>query len=173
MEQGYFQIFTGDGKGKTTAALGLAMRASGAGLKVYIGQFIKSMEYHEVAVIRKRFPEIKLQLYGIEGCIIDRDPDQCDIKAARDGYSKAMAAVKSGSYDLVILDEITIAIYFKLISAEEALTLAAQRSPGTELVFTGRYAPKELIDAADLVTEMKEIKHYYSKGIEARDGIER
>lgn len=173
MEKGYFQIYTGNGKGKTTAALGLAMRAAGAGLKVYIGQFIKSMEYAEIGVLRDRFPEVTVELYGIEGCIVGRDPDPSDIAAAADGFARASEVLASGLYDVVILDEIGIAFYFGLLSRDQGLALAKSKAPGTELIMTGRYIPDYLIDCADLVTEMKEIRHYYEKGVLARDGIER
>lgn len=173
MDKGYFQIYTGNGKGKTTASLGLTMRAAGAGLSVYIGQFIKSMEYHEIGILRDRFPEVTVELYGIEGCIVNREPDANDIKAAREGFVRAKTALTSGKYDLVIFDEITIAMHFGILSEAQALELVASRPQGTELIFTGRYAPQSLIDAADLVTDMKEVKHYYAAGIEARDGIER
>ena len=173
MERGYFQIYTGNGKGKTTAALGLTMRAAGAGLSVYIGQFIKSMEYHEIGILRDRFPEVTVELYGIEGCIVNREPDENDIKAAREGFERAKAVLTSGKYDVVIFDEITIAMHFGILSEAQALELVAAKPAGTELIFTGRYAPQKLIDAADLVTGMIEVKHYYSTGVEARDGIER
>jgi cob(I)alamin adenosyltransferase len=180
MEQGYFQIYTGNGKGKTTAALGLLIRAVGAGKRVYLGQFIKSMEYHEIPVLRERFPEVTVELYGDEGCIVDRHADLRDIHAARDGLKKAGEALLSGKYDLVILDEIFIALYFNLFLQEDLLDLLDQwknmnggdgRRP--ELVMTGRYAPQAVLDRADLITSMEEIRHYYEKDVEARDGIER
>jgi cob(I)alamin adenosyltransferase len=173
MKKGYFQIYTGNGKGKTTAALGLAMRAAGAGLSVYIGQFVKSMEYHEIGILRDRFPEVTVELYGIEGCIIDRQPDELDRKSVEDGFVSAMSALTSKKYDLVIFDEITIPMYFGLLSEAKALSLVSAKPASTELVMTGRYAPLSLIEAADLVTDMTEVKHYYSKGVLARDGIER
>ncbi len=174
MENGYFQIYTGNGKGKTTAALGLAMRAAGAGLKVYIGQFIKSMEYHEIGILRERFPEVTVDLFGIKGCIAGRDPDLTDIQAAWEGYEKSKAALMSRKYDVVILDEFFIATHFGLITREQAVNLADCRTPGTELIMTGRFAPDYLLDKADLITEMKEVRHYYAtQGVEARDGIER
>jgi cob(I)alamin adenosyltransferase len=172
MEKGYFQIYTGDGKGKTTAALGLAVRAAGAGLKVYIGQFIKSMEYHEVSVLRS-IPGITVELYGLDGCIVTSEPSDRDRLAARRGYERAAKVLRSGEYALVILDEFTIATYFKLITEEEALSLVESRAPGTELVITGRYAPDSLLARADLVTDMRCLRHYYEVGVEARDGIER
>ena len=174
MEKGYFQIYTGNGKGKTTAALGLTVRAVGAGLKVYIGQFIKNMECSEITSLHMRFPEVTVEQYGTKsGCFINRQPSKEDIEAAQQGYKKADAALHSGKYDIVILDEINIALFFKTISLEQALKLANTRPEKVELIFTGRYAPKELIEKADLVTEMKEVKHYFEAGVTARDGIEK
>ena len=173
MEKGYFQIYTGTGKGKTTAALGLAMRAAGAGFRIYIGQFIKSLRYHEIGVLCDRFLEVTVELYGDEGCIAGREPDERDIKAARCGLETARKAVTGGEYDLVILDEIFIALYFGIIAEEEILALAKDKAPGTELVMTGRYATPGIIEAADLVTDMNDVRHYYSQGVLARDGIER
>lgn len=180
MKTSCLQIYTGNGKGKTTAALGLILRAAGSGLRVYLGQFIKSMEYHEIGILRSRFPEVTVELYGDEGCIVDRDPDPRDIRAAMDGLSRARAALGSGLYDLVVLDEIFIPMYFKILSEDDVLSMLREwrekeKAGGfhTELVLTGRYAPESILAQADLITEMKEVRHYYEKGIEARDGIER
>ncbi|MGN8763598.1 cob(I)yrinic acid a,c-diamide adenosyltransferase [Hornefia butyriciproducens] len=172
MNKGYFQIYTGNGKGKTTAALGLALRAAGAGLQVYLGQFMKSMEYHEIGILKERVPEIQVELFGM-GCIVDRDAGIPDIRAARTGVKRALEVLRSGSYDLVILDEIFIALYFNLITREDLENLLEAKPSGTELVMTGRYAPEWLLEKADLVTEMREVRHYYEAGVEARDGIER
>lgn len=174
MEKGYFQIYTGTGKGKTTAALGLAVRAAGAGFKIFVGQFIKSMEYHEVAIFRDRFPEVDWEIFGDEGCIINRECNARDRAAVRKGYDRAMEVLQSGDYDLVILDEIFIASHFNLLTEEDLAALAQERAPGTELVMTGRFAPASLVEEADLVTDMREVKHYYTdQGVLARDGIER
>ena len=173
MTRGYIQIYTGDGKGKTTAALGLAMRAVGAGLKVYIGQFVKEMEYSEIGVIREQLPKITVELFGNEaGCIIDREPSEEDIRSAQEGLARAKAVLTGGEFDLVILDELTIPISFGLITTEAVLDLVKDKPENVELVITGRNAPQELIEAADLVTEMKEIKHYYQEGVLSRRGIE-
>lgn len=173
MEKGYFQIYTGNGNGKTTAALGLALRGVGAGLRIYIGQFVKSMEYHEISILKNRFPEITIELYGIDGCIAGRDANKRDVRSAVSGMKRAKEILNSREYDIVILDEITICTYFNLLTKEEILSIVDSKPENTELVMTGRYAPKYLIDRADLVSEMKEIKHYYSLGVPARDGIER
>ena len=172
MEKGYFQIYTGNGKGKTTAALGLAFRTAGAGLCVYIGQFIKSMEYSEVSVLRS-IPGITVELYGLDGCITTLEPSERDRMAARHGYERAAEVLRSGDYDVVILDEFTIATYFNMITEQEALCLVKERAPGTELIITGRYAPDYLLARADLATDMTCLRHYYEAGVEARDGIER
>lgn len=173
MTRGYTQVYTGGGKGKTTAALGLAMRAVGAGLRVYIGEFIKEMEYGEIGVIRERFPEITAELFGNEGgCIIGRPPSDEDVRSARRGLSRAKAVLSSGEYDLVILDELTIPISMGLLPLDEVLELVRGKPEGVELVITGRDAPQALIEQADLVSEMKEIKHYYRQGVLSRRGIE-
>ena len=174
MNKGQIHIYTGDGKGKTTAAIGLAIRAAGAGKKVYIGQFIKDMEYHEIAVLRS-VKNITVELYGSgDGCFIDRNPAQKDIDAANKAVDKATAAAGNGEYDVVILDEINIANTLNLVSVQQMLDIMGSKADKTELVFTGRNCPQEVMDRADLITEMKEIRHYYAtKGLLARDGIER
>lgn len=171
MSKGYIQIYTGDGKGKTTAAFGLAVRARYAGKRVYIGQLMKSMKYNEVN-IEKDVSNITIEQLGT-GCIFNRNPNEEDINSAREGLMKCSKILKEGNFDLVILDEIMIAIYLKLISTKEVIKALDSRAEHVEVVLTGRYAPKELIEKADLVTEMKQIKHYYEKGVEAREGIER
>jgi cob(I)alamin adenosyltransferase len=172
MNKGYVHLYTGNGKGKTTAAFGLALRASMAGLKVYIGQFVKDMKYNETKV-EKFIPDIKIEQLG-RGCFVFEKPTQEDLDAAKAALEKCRDIMASGDYDLVILDEITIALYFKLISVGDVVHAIKNRHPGVEIVLTGRYAPEELIEMADLVTEMKEVKHYYaSEGILSRDGIDK
>lgn len=168
--QGYVHIYTGNGKGKTTAAFGLALRAICSGKKVFIGQFVKGMKYSEVA-IEEHFKNIKIVQFG-EKCFIKDAPTQKDIKLAQEGINKVKDIIKNNEYDVIILDELTIALYFKLIDIECILELIKNKPESLELIITGRYAPQELIDAADLVTEMKEIKHYYNKGVLARKGID-
>ncbi len=171
--KGYFHIYTGGGKGKTTAALGLAMRAAGAGLRTYIGEFIKYEEYSEIGVIRGRFPEIKVELFGNEGlCINGRDLNELDRKTAREGLRKSMAAMKSGLYDLVILDEICTAVRTGAVAEEEAMSFVREKPEGVDLVFTGRDATPAMISCADLVTDMREVKHYYRDGVASRKGID-
>lgn len=172
MKKGYVQVYTGDGKGKTTAALGLALRAAGAGLRTYIGQFVKGMHYSELESLKRFSDLITIRQYGRD-CFIYKDPEEEDIRVAREGLSQAREAINSGNYDLVILDEVTIALYYNLFPVEELLKVIHGRPEGVELVITGRKADPRLIEIADLVTEMKEIKHYYEKGVQARDGIEK
>lgn len=172
-EKGQIHVYTGDGKGKTTAALGLAVRAAGADKKVYIGQFIKDMEYHEVKVLRS--VGVTVELYGSgDGCFINRAPQQNDVQAAEAAVQRAKQAAACGEYDVVILDEINIAHTLKLITTQQMLDIMDSKADRTELVFTGRYCPQQVLDKADLVTEMKEVRHYYNtKGLLSRDGIER
>jgi cob(I)alamin adenosyltransferase len=169
--KGYIHLYTGDGKGKTTAALGLAMRACGAGKKVFIGQFVKGKHYSEITTIQNHLPCIELKQYGLD-CFIVNDPEQKDSDAARQGLDEVKAILLSCEYDLVILDELNIALHYNLFPLEEVLEMLRNKAPQIEIVITGRYAPKEIYDVADLITEMKEIKHYYTEGIEARIGIE-
>ena len=174
LEKGYAQVYTGNCKGKTTAALGLAFRAMGRGLKTYIGQFMKGQEYGELNSARMVKPYITIEQYGRAGFVhVQNPPEQVDIDLAAEGLTRARRAMLSGEYDIVVFDEILTAHAFHLISVEEMLDLLRNRPENVEVVFTGRHAPQEVIDAVDLVTEMVEIKHYYRKGVMARDGIER
>ena len=169
--KGYVQVYTGNGKGKTTAALGLAVRAVGAGMKVFIGQFVKGMHYSELDVINSDLENITVRQYGRD-CFIINEPTPEDKEAAQDGFERIRQIVGAGKHELVILDELNIAIYYGLISIDEVLRLIKDKPSHVELVITGRYAPDELLKAADLVTEMKEVRHYYQKGVQARKGIE-
>ncbi len=169
--KGMVEVYTGDGKGKTTAAIGLAIRAAGAGLRIFIGQFVKSMKYSEINILEK-IDNIEIKQYGLN-CFIEKEPEKEDVEAAKEGLNEISDILKSGEYDLVILDEANIAVYFDLISVEELIEVIKKRNEEVEVVVTGRKAKEELIEIADLVTDMKEIKHYYQKGITARDGIER
>jgi len=170
MDKGYIHIYTGNGKGKTTAAFGLAVRALLSGKKVFVGQFVKDMKYNETKLV-EHFDNIKINQLGI-GCFIDRKPSGEDTKAALQGLKECGEILSNGEYDVVILDEITIALYFKLFNVEDVINILKNKSYKTEVVLTGRYAPKELINIADLVTEMVEVKHYYSQGVLSRDGID-
>ncbi len=170
--KGYVQVYTGDGKGKTTAALGLALRAAGAGLRTYIGQFVKGMKYSELESLKRFADLITIRQYGRD-CFIYKDPDEEDIRAAREGLEEVRKVMASGEYDVIILDEATIATYYDLFSVDDLLDVIKKRPEGVELVITGRKADPRIMEAADLVTEMKEIKHYYQAGVQARDGIEK
>lgn len=172
--RGYVQVYTGNCKGKTTAALGLAFRAMGRGLKTYIGQFMKGQPYGELDAAKSAKPYITIEQYGKKGFMhVKNPPEADDVRMAQLGLNKARSAMMSGGYDIVVFDEIITAHYFHLVSLEDMLEIIRSKPANVEIVLTGRYAPKELIDAADLVTEMTEIKHYYQKGVAARDGIER
>lgn len=171
MEQGRIHLYTGDGKGKTTAAFGLAVRALCAGKSVYIGQFVKSMKYNETKIGRL-FERVCIEQSG-RGCFIGTAPEPADIEAAEKGLTRCAERLSSGRWDVVILDELTIALHFGLLHIEAVLGALQRRHPAVETVITGRYAPQRLVEAADLVTEMREVKHYYTQGILARDGIDR
>jgi cob(I)alamin adenosyltransferase len=172
LKKGYVQLYYGDGKGKTTAAIGLAIRAAGCGLKVFIAQFIKGLDYSEIKCLKKLSENITIRQYG-RGCFIRKEPAGEDIEAAKKGLVELKDIIVSGSYDVIILDEIAVAQYFNLISLDDVLDLIKMKPEKVELVLTGRKAAKEIIDMADLVTEMKEIKHYYTKNVQARKGIEK
>jgi len=164
------QVYTGNGKGKTTASLGLALRAAGAGLKVYIGQFIKGKNYSELKALQK-IKNIKVEQFG-RGCFIKKTPQQKDIELAKKGLEKIKKIVSQRIYDVVILDEINIALNLNLLKLEDVISLI-KRTPGkTELILTGRNAHQRILSLADLVSEIKEVKHYFKKGIKARKGIE-
>ncbi len=172
LERGLIEVYTGDGKGKTTAALGLALRAAGHGFKVYIIQFMKGWpNYGELEAV-KHLPGVTLRQFG-RAEFVDRDnPDPEDVRMAHDALRYASDAMESGEYDIVILDEINVALDFGLIALEEVLRLLDAKPPTLELVLTGRNAHAEIIRRADLVTEMLNIKHPYAQGVAARRGIE-
>ncbi|HBC87562.1 MAG TPA: cob(I)yrinic acid a,c-diamide adenosyltransferase [Lentisphaeria bacterium] len=170
--KGYIQIYTGNGKGKTTAAIGLAVRAAGAGLKVFIGQFAKGSKCSEHKALAKFAKNIRLKQYGGK-CFIGRKHDAKDLAMARRGFEEIKRMVASGRYPLVILDEITTANKYGFVTVDEVLMLIKSKPQHVELVLTGRNADSELIKSADLVTEMKEVKHYFKRGVQARVGIEK
>jgi cob(I)alamin adenosyltransferase len=171
MRRGYIQVYTGNGKGKTTAALGLALRAAGADLKVFIVQFIKKKRCSEHRMLERFKGLITIRQYG-KGFIMKRKAHQSDIRTARAGLEEAREAIQSNTYDVVILDEANVAANCGLIRPDDLLELISVKPRNVELVITGRYADKKVLQAADLVTEMKEIKHYRKKGVKARVGIE-
>ena len=166
------QVYTGNGKGKTTAAFGLALRAIGRGLKVYVIQFIKGgFDYGELYIADK-LPNLKLKAFGRGKFVTEKPAEKEDVKLAEEALALAEKVVKSGEYDIVILDEVNVALDLKLIKTEKVVELVKSKPRHVELVLTGRYAPAEIVEIADLVTEMKEIKHPFNKGQQARKGIE-
>ena len=172
LSPGLVQVYTGDGKGKTTAAVGLAIRAIGRGLKVFIIQFIKGgFDYGELHVL-ERLPNVEVRAFGRGHFISPDGPSQEDLEEARKAMELAREVVKSGEYDIVILDEVNVALYFGLVDLEDILELIREKPDHVELVLTGRKAPRELLEAADLVTEMREVKHPYRRGVPPRPGIE-
>ncbi len=171
-KNGYIQVYTGDGKGKTTAALGLALRAAGAGLKVYIAQFIKSGNTSEIKALLRLADSITVEQFGL-GRFIKGKPSPEDVAAARKGLQAIHSALSSGDYQLVIMEEGNVAAMCGLFPVDEILAIMAQKPGDVELVVTGRGADPRVVDKADLVTEMKAVKHYYQAGVPARTGIEK
>jgi len=170
MRQSFVHVYTGNGKGKTTAALGLSVRAALSGKKVFFAQFVKGMEYSELN-INQYIKNIEIRQFGRE-CFIYKNPAEEDIRAANEGMDVCEKILKGFEYDLVVLDELNIALYYKLIPLERVVKAVKERTPSVEVAITGRCAPEEIIEIADLVTEMKEIKHYYNQGVQARKGVE-
>lgn len=170
--EGYIQVYTGNGKGKTTAALGLAIRAAGAGLKVYIAQFIKMGEYSEIKALKRFNDLITVEQFGT-GRFIKGKPSTSDIEAARKGLEKIKLVFMLYQYNVVIMEEANVAVGLGLLSVEDLLEIMIEKPKDVELVITGRGADSRIIEKADLVTEMKEVKHYYQKGVKSRIGIEK
>lgn len=170
LEKGYIQVYTGNGKGKTTAALGIVLRTICAGNKAFIGQFMKGQNYSELKA-PDYLPGLKIEQFG-DLFFINGKPSQSDIDNAHKGLEKMKEILSSGEYDMVVFDEINTSLYFKLLDVEEVLEVLALKPEKTEVILTGRYAPDEIIEKADLVTEMREIKHYYNAGVDSRVGIE-
>lgn len=170
--RGYVQVYTGNGKGKTTAALGLSVRAAGSGLRVLFAQFVKGMEYSEHKALSRFADLITVRQFG-RGCFIYGDPSAEDRAAAKAGLAEIRRAMASGEYDVIVLDEANIAAYLGLISVQDLLDVIEARPEHVELVITGRYADPRVIEVADLVTEMREVKHYFQEGVQARVGIEK
>lgn len=168
---GYVQVYTGDGKCKTTAALGLIMRAVGAGLRVYLGQFIKGRDYSEIRLLRDRFPDVTVVQYG-QGRFIRGRPTEAEVTSGHEGLAALADAMASGNYDVVIADEACTAVMADLFTEEALLELITLKPAAVELVFTGRGAGQALKDRADLVTEMQCVKHYFNAGVRGRRGIE-
>ena len=172
VRRGCVQVLTGDGKGKTTAALGTVVRASGHGLRAYITVFMKGdYPYGEWNAMAK-LPNVTVKTFGFREFT---DPDNIkpeEIEQAKQALAAAREAMLSGDYDLVVLDEVNVAIAFKLIGVEGVLQLIKDKPENVELILTGRYADTELVKQADLVTECLKIKHPYDLGITSREGFE-
>ena len=164
-------VYTGPGKGKTTAALGLGLRSVGAGFKVHMIQFMKGRRYSEIDSI-ENIPNFTISQHGRDEFVSKENPAQVDIDLAKEGFKYAEEIVKNGEYDMVILDEINVAVDYNLISVNDVLKLIEEKPEKVELVLTGRYAHPEIVKIADLVTEMLEIKHPYQQGAIARKGID-
>ncbi len=170
--RGYIQVYTGNGKGKTTAAIGLAIRAAGAGLKVYIAQFIKMGDYSEIKGLKRYSDLITVEQFGL-GRFTDGKPLPEDIAAAQKGLKKIKSIMADEEYKVIILEEANVAAKFGLIREQDLLGLIINKPYDVELVITGRHASPRVIENADLVTEMVDVKHYFEKGVPARVGIEK
>jgi len=173
MKKGLIQVYTGNGKGKTTAALGLALRAVGHGMKVLMVQFMKgNVQCGELEYARKLSPYLPIKQVGRETFISKSNPDPKDLQLAQEGFLIAKKAIQNKEYDIVILDEINLAIDYALIPVKDLLQLIDSKPETVELILTGRNVRREILERADLVTEMVDRKHYYDRGVPAREGIE-
>lgn len=172
MNRGYVHVLTGNGKGKTTAAIGLSIRAAGAGMKIFFGQFIKQGEYSEIKALKRFDDLITIEQFGL-GRFTHRKPKLKDIQAARRGIERVTEVIASGRYDMVVLDEANVAVKYGLFPVQELLGLIINKPSELELVLTGRYASTRIIEMADMVTELQAKKHYYDRGTRARVGIEK
>lgn len=174
-ERGYIQVYTGNGKGKTTAALGLALRAAGRGMKTYVAQFLKKGEYGELLAVKQYLPErIVIEQFGLpEFHHQENGVSGAERAAAEAGMAAVKNAMAGGIYRIVVLDEINTLLHFKIVAVEPVLQLLADKPEELELVLTGRYAPAEILARADLITEMLETRHYYQENVPARTGIEK
>jgi len=170
VKQGYVHVYTGEGKGKTTAALGLALRAAGAGLRVFIAQFMKGQKYSELDLLPALRDHITIRQFGLPKFV--HTIEQEDLDAAHHGFAEVTQIIAAGAHDLVILDEINVAMHYHLIAVDDVLEVMCTRPRHVELVLTGRGADARIIAAADLVTDMRAVKHYYDNGVMARKGIE-
>jgi len=173
LQQGFIQVYTGNGKGKTTAAIGQAVRAAGYGLKTYFVMFMKEFPYNEVKSLKNLKDFITLVQVGKDDFVYKKvPPSETEKLAIKKALDETKNKMLSGEYDLIVLDEIFVSIFFGLIDKEEIISFICSKPENVELILTGRYCPKEIINKADLVTEMKEVKHYYEKGVLSRRGIE-
>jgi cob(I)alamin adenosyltransferase len=170
--RGLVIVITGKGKGKTTSAFGQALRAIGQGYKVFIVQFMKGRAYGEFVAAEKYLPHLTIHRSGLDSFVMRENPAPVDIELAMQGFVLAKKAADSGKYNMIILDEINVAVDFKLIPLQDVIDLIKNKPPALDLILTGRYAAKEIIKLADTVSEVKEIKHHYQAGIKDRAGIE-
>ena len=170
--KGLIIVITGNGKGKTTSAFGQALRAVGQGYKVFILQFMKGREYGEFIAAERYLPNLTIRKSGLDSFVMRNNPAAIDIELAQKGLDAARKAIMSGKYDMVILDEINVAMDFKLIKLKDVIEIIKNKPPRLNLILTGRYAPKEIIKLADTVSEVQEIKHHYNAGVKDRAGIE-
>ena len=171
-QRGFVHVYTGDGKGKTSAALGLALRALGHGFWVWLGRFLKDEESGEVYALRRFAGEVKVESFGSGRFLLPEEVTDEDRQAAEEGLSRAKEILLSQRYRVVILDEVITAVGLGVIPEGAVLELISQRPDPVELILTGRGASQRLKDAADLVSEIRAEKHYFDRGIEARPGIE-
>jgi cob(I)alamin adenosyltransferase len=169
-KRGYVHVYTGDGKGKTTAAAGLALRAAEAGIRVFIGQFMKAEPSGEITALGRLGSHVTVRLFGA-GDFVRVKPSRKDVRAAVSGLKEAADVLAAGQYGLVVLDEVNVAVKKRLFPVERVLELIALKPPHVELVLTGRDANPRITERADLVTDMRAVKHYYDKGVRARKGI--
>jgi cob(I)alamin adenosyltransferase len=170
--RGLVIVITGNGKGKTTAAFGQALRAVGQGYKVLIVQFMKGRKYGEFVAAEKYLPRLTIHRSGLDSFVMRDNPAAVDIELAQQGFELAKKAIAGGKYNMVILDEINVAVDFKLVDLKQVVEMIKNKPPALDLILTGRYAVKEIIKLADTVSEIKEIKHHYAAGIKDRAGIE-
>lgn len=171
MQKRYVHVYTGNGKGKTTSAIGLGIRAAGAGLKVHMIQFMKGRKYSELNTI-DNLKNFTYSQHGRDEFVNKNNPEKIDIDMAQEGLKHAKKLINSDKYDMIILDEINVAVDFKLIAIEEVLKIIEDKPEKLELVLTGRYADPKIVESADYVTEMLEIMHPYQKGVKARKGFD-
>ena len=170
--KGIVQVYTGDGKGKTTAAFGQALRAIGQGYRVCIIQFMKGRKYGECLAAERHLPNLTVHLAGLDSFVMRENPAPLDIELARQGLATAREAIASGAYDMVILDEINVAADFRLIPLADITDLIRDKPASVDLILTGRYAAPEIIALADTVSEIREVRHHYAAGVKERAGIE-
>ena len=172
LSRGFIQVYTGEGKGKTTASLGQALRACGHGFKVLMIQFMKGSKNYGELMSSESVPGLEIVQKGLPTFVKKGEPSEEDLRLAAEGMELARKAVRDAAHDILILDEINCAVDYGLVDVKDVLDLIRGKPEGMELILTGRYAPAEVIEIADLVTEMREVKHHYNTGVEMREGIE-